>query len=294
MSTGSPIKEPQRDFQCPHCGAWESEGGCADAGKCAEALARLEGKYREEITELVASSSGLLRAGLEALDLLNVGVAVTNLAGQVLVANRAADEIIAARDGLELTSRGELSIARGSSNPSCAALRERTAGPMVLGTARNKDSALIVQRPSGKRPLMVRLRPIDRNVVNADPAAAAALVVILDPDSSVEAGEAELRQLYEFTPTEARLASLLIEGKSLNECCDELGIRVSTGRMHLGNLFAKTGVQRQSQLVLLLLKSVGLVRTTREKGSLREPRSSHINIATWRRTSESEPGRFRN
>ena len=42
MSTGSPIKEPQRDFQCPHCGAWESEGGYADAGKCAEALARLD------------------------------------------------------------------------------------------------------------------------------------------------------------------------------------------------------------------------------------------------------------
>jgi DNA-binding CsgD family transcriptional regulator len=291
MSTGTPIKEPQRDFQCRHCGSLESEGGCADADKCVEALAKLEGKYTEEITNLLASSSGLLKAILEAFDLLNVGVAVSNLAGQLLLANRAADEIIAARDGLELTSRGELCVARGSSKPGWAALRERTRGPMVLGNARNKDSALNIQRPSGKRPLTVRLRPIDGNVVKADPAAA--LVLILDPDSSVEAGEAELRQLYEFTPTEARLASLLMEGKSLSECCDELEIRVSTGRMHLGNLFAKTGVQRQSQLVLLLLKSVGLVRSIRERAGL-AARFTGVNIGTWRRTSDNEPRRLRN
>jgi DNA-binding CsgD family transcriptional regulator len=247
-------------------------------------LTNEEGKYTKEITNLLGSSSGLLMAGLEALDLLNVGVAMTNLAGQLLFANRAAEQIMAAHDGLELTSRGELCVSRGSCNSSRAVVGERTAGLMTLGTARN-NSALIVQRPSGKRPFIVRLLPINGNGVKTDPAALAALVLILDPDSSVDAAEAELRQLYELTPTEARLASLLMEGKSLTECCEELEIGVRTGRVHLGNMFAKTGVHRQSQLVLLLLKSVGLVRSTPE-GARSGERPSVVSI--------SRPQRLRN
>ena len=38
-------------------------------------------------------------------------------------------------------------------------------------------------------------------------------------------------------------------------------MRSSTVRMHVRNLFHKTGVRRQSQLISLLLKSIGLMRT---------------------------------
>jgi DNA-binding CsgD family transcriptional regulator len=74
----------------------------------------------------------------------------------------------------------------------------------------------------------------------------------------VEATELELRQLYGFTSTEAQLANLLMEGMALEDCGDELGIRRTTVRMHLRNIFAKTGARRQGELVALLLKSIGL------------------------------------
>jgi hypothetical protein len=51
---------------------------------------------------------------------------------------------------------------------------------------------------------------------------------------------------------------LLMQGDELEECCRELAIRRSTGCTHLKRLFKKTGVHRQSQLVTLLLKSIGL------------------------------------
>ena len=63
---------------------------------------------------------------------------------------------------------------------------------------------------------------------------------------------------------EASLANLLMEGKTVNECCDLLGIRRSTARTHLQHLFEKVGVQRQSELVSVLLKSIGLVRVGRK------------------------------
>lgn len=76
----------------------------------------------------------------------------------------------------------------------------------------------------------------------------------------METAEVELRQLYGLTSTEACLANLLMEGKTLDECCRLLDIRRSTARTHLQHLFEKIGVQRQSELVSLLLKSVGMVR----------------------------------
>ena len=85
--------------------------------------------------------------------------------------------------------------------------------------------------------------------------ARAALLLLPDPGSPVEAAESDLRELYGLTSSEARLANLLMEGKTLNECCDELHICRSSGRTHLQHLFGKVGVQRQSELVFLLLKS---------------------------------------
>src|SRR5207302_4654814 len=59
-----------------------------------------------------------------------------------------------------------------------------------------------------------------------------------------------------------RLANLLMQGTSLEYCCAELGIRRPTACSHLRQLFKKTHVQRQSQLVSLLLKSIGLMSST--------------------------------
>jgi DNA-binding CsgD family transcriptional regulator len=82
--------------------------------------------------------------------------------------------------------------------------------------------------------------------------------MIQDSALPVETAEAELRQLYGLTSAEARLSNLLMEGAALEDCCAQLGIRRTTARMHLRNIFAKTGVRRQGELVALLLKSIGL------------------------------------
>jgi DNA-binding CsgD family transcriptional regulator len=59
------------------------------------------------------------------------------------------------------------------------------------------------------------------------------------------------------------MANLLMEGRTLDECCQQLAIRRSTGRTHVQHLFEKVGVQRQSELVSVLWKSIGLIRTNR-------------------------------
>jgi DNA-binding CsgD family transcriptional regulator len=208
-----------------------------------------------------------LAAGMEALDLLNVGVGVTNGLCQLLFANHTALQILAARDGLEVTAEGVLGSLKKSCSPSLSALIRQVEQGTLRGTP--GDMVLAVRRPSGKRPLTLLVRSLRERSAQKHPTAPAVLVFVLDPEMPVAATESGLRQLYGFTSSEARLAHLLMEGNALDDCCDQLDIRPSTARMHLGNLFAKTGVQRQGQLISLLLKSVGMVRVRSDEGSLK-------------------------
>jgi DNA-binding CsgD family transcriptional regulator len=225
------------------------------------ALSSLDGDNAGEITQVAQDGPfRLLKAGFEALDLLNIGLTVTSSSGQLLLANRTAEEILAARDGLELSSGGVLQIWR-SGKPGITGLTH-VARNGLSGKTTVNARVLPVPRSGGKRPLTLLIRPTRPDTGTTDPKSPAAFIFILDPELPVEAAESELRQLYGLTSTEARMANLLMKGKTLDDCCEQLSIRRSTARTHLQHLFEKTGTQRQSELVFLLLKSVGLVRST--------------------------------
>lgn len=62
-----------------------------------------------------------------------------------------------------------------------------------------------------------------------------------------------LRLLFGLTPSEARVARLLALGSRMSVIADELGVSVATVNFHLRNLFQKTSVTRQSDLVVKVL-----------------------------------------
>jgi len=198
------------------------------------------------------------------LDLVNVGLLVTCAAGRMLLANHTAEQILKASDGLELNPLG---VVRTSlkSTPTLTALIEAVTKP---GPAM-RESVVPVRRPSGKRPLTAVVRSLEGGLRAENPAGPATLLFLLDPEVSAERVEAELQQLYGFTPAEASLANLMMEGKALDECCVILKIRRSTARTHLQHLFEKVGVQRQGELVSLLLRSIGLLGANRAVSSAR-------------------------
>jgi DNA-binding CsgD family transcriptional regulator len=180
----------------------------------------------------------------------------------LLLANRTADGLLEVHDGLKLTPHGVIRTC-GGSKLDLGELLTQTGRHQESGQIETKDAVYAVQRPSGKRPFTLLIRSVRARGVRRGPSGPAALVFILDPDLPLEVEEEELRQLYGLTTTEARMANLLMEGKNLDECCHHLCIQRSTARTHLQHLFEKTGVQRQSELVSLLLKSIGLVRGDR-------------------------------
>ena len=293
MSTDKPPdrfssgEAPPGDIRCPICGAWKSKGGCENPSICARALAKMGRDFSPEITEVLAKENErplhLLMAGLEALNLLNIGLAVTTASGRLLMSNRSFDQMLAANDGLELSSDGVLQAQAGSSPLFCELLP--TAHIHAAAGKARQPAVIAVTRPSGKRPLPVYIRSTKSAAASDDRAAPSVLVFVMDPELTVEAAETDLQQLYGLTQTEARVANLLMEGKTLDESCQQLAIRRSTGRTHIQHLFEKVGVKRQSELVSVLWKSVGLVRTKRgnkEEGKSQPTTRTGLNEVLFR------------
>jgi DNA-binding CsgD family transcriptional regulator len=68
-----------------------------------------------------------------------------------------------------------------------------------------------------------------------------------------------LQALFDLTPAEARTASQITAGKSIEQISSTTGIAQNTIRTHLKSVFQKTGVQRQAELVSLLGVAINLV-----------------------------------
>lgn len=69
-----------------------------------------------------------------------------------------------------------------------------------------------------------------------------------------------LRQLLGLTPALARLAAALAAGETVAEQAEKAGVTQGTARNQLKELFARTGTQRQAELVRVLLSGVAQLR----------------------------------
>lgn len=262
MATSQRPASTQRGFQCSICGAWENEGGCREIRNCISALIAAETQSTRETSALLerersTQQARVLRAGLHALSQLQIGLLLCDAAGQVIAMNRVAQSILEKRDGLELGADGLL-CATHESEPAIAARVKEFADAVRSGRSSHNLSAAAIGRGPRRRCLSVFLRPSHSDLRKSPAVKSTVLVIVLDSELPVRAVVPELQQLYGFTTSEARLANLLMEGKGLEDCCAELGIRRSTACTHLRRLFTKTGVHRQSELVSLLLRSIGL------------------------------------
>jgi DNA-binding CsgD family transcriptional regulator len=65
---------------------------------------------------------------------------------------------------------------------------------------------------------------------------------------------------FEYTPAETKLVGELVAGKSLAESANALGIVESTAKTHLHSIFAKSGVNRQVDLVALINRLTPMTR----------------------------------
>lgn len=185
----------------------------------------------------------------EGLDRLNIGVIVLDETGQLLRANPVACHMLNGGDGIKLVDRHL---------EACSAADTRELRRLLASSQEDPGTvtAMSFMRPSGRRKLAAVIRSIPLVEESEGKSRAAWAVFLRDPDAPASAAQDIARQLFDFTPAEAVLAIELVNGLSLDEAAEKLGIRRNTVRAHLRAIFSKAGVTRQSELVRIMLNGV--------------------------------------
>jgi DNA-binding CsgD family transcriptional regulator/PAS domain-containing protein len=203
-------------------------------------------QLHRQMTDLRLRSAGLRWA----LDSWPTGVVLLDATGRVLLLNRAASQVLERRDGLFL-GRDGLTAARPADTQRLGKLI-RAALRTANGSGFHPAGALHLQRASSDRPLTVLVSPF-RMEGMVFPMRPVVAVFVNDPDTRVRPRGDVLRELYGLTPAESALATLLAEGKTLQEAAGLRGVTHQTARSQLKSIFSKTATRRQSELLRLLL-----------------------------------------
>jgi DNA-binding CsgD family transcriptional regulator len=186
-------------------------------------------------------------------ELLPQGVLLCDARGRVVFANRIAQGVLAGADGLVLGPANELCTGNPSETAALRRLIQAAAGPAV--TSLEGGGAIRISHATGQAlPLLVcPLRAVG-TVIRA-------AIFIGDHGCSIRTAQEAIRRWYGLTLTEARLATALAEGASVEEAAAAMGVTRNTVRTHLKRIFAKTGTNRQGALVRLLLTGPGILRS---------------------------------
>jgi DNA-binding CsgD family transcriptional regulator len=189
-----------------------------------------------------------------AMDAMSIAAFLVSENGYVHHRNKLAEVFVQRADGLRLD--GTILTANNSSENARLHL-------FVSGAALGSDAkvalpggALNISRQGTQPPLRVAVLSIPESYKSSI-RTPCALVFVTDPAASPKSRAGFIRTLYGLTPTESRLADLLLEGLELRGVAERLGLTIETARFHLKRVLTKTGVRRQTELMRLMLSLPG-------------------------------------
>lgn len=170
---------------------------------------------------------------------------------KIVAMNRNAERIVAARDGLA-AEKGHLFALRSAENRTLQGAIALALGSNAISAGRI-DSALSVPRKNGLPGYVIQVLPfIDRTGAPSP----GAVIYILDPAAAHSLRPETLQSAFRLSAREAALAVELANGASVMQAADRLGISYNTARIHLQQVFRKTGTHNQAGLSRLLASMV--------------------------------------
>lgn len=165
---------------------------------------------------------------------------------RLVFANRAAEAFFLRGGGLKLCD-GRLQAAGDRENVALEALIGR-----CVGGGLGDNGGELVLRTNGWEARKLLVIPLRRSVPVLAPGLPVAILFEAD-DRSDEAIAGRLRLRYGLTPAEAAFAVEIAKGDGKRAAAARRGIAYSTARTHLSHIFDKTGVNRQGELVRLIV-----------------------------------------
>ncbi|MER8825916.1 helix-turn-helix transcriptional regulator [Mesorhizobium sp. M0938] len=193
---------------------------------------------------LVSARLGMeqARATVSALEAIGLPAAVMTASGRVLTANVLLENMPSV---FIATAHGGITLANASAN---ALFQEAITHNRQDRVVRSIPIPAKEDQPA----LVIHVLPLRRVAHEIFSGADILVAATAMSASSIVPSPTLLAGLFDLTPSESRLASVLSQGRPLKDAAHELNITVKTGRTYLERIFAKTGTRQQSQLVALL------------------------------------------
>lgn len=185
-----------------------------------------------------ARSMRLAALGHALMQHLETPLVVADANGTVLESNPAATRRIERCEGLWLDASGRLAVRQGGRWVPISKWHAE------LAAGRTVTLALEADGPS----MQLTLKPM----AVQDAGFGSATWVLATIDRVVLTRADAMRRRFRFTRTQARLAEMLCQGMRPANAAEALGVKISTVRTHVGEMYEKTGTHSQAQLVALL------------------------------------------
>jgi DNA-binding CsgD family transcriptional regulator len=205
----------------------------------------------------------------EMLERLTLGIFVVEADARVIFANAVAQRNLQPGASLRL-HHGCLRLR----HPAQQRRFEKTVRDAALTSVGQGTSAggfIAVPRPEGPA-LSLLISPYRVSLSERAYPRPAALLIFADPDTSGDAPERVLAQMFGLAPAEARLVSALVAGQTMADYADAVGISTNTAKTQMRQIFYKTGYHRQTDVIraalanpLIKLAGAGYASTSGSK-----------------------------
>lgn len=191
----------------------------------------------------------------EAFNSVPIGMIITDENARILHINRTADELVRQHYGLVVHNR----MLSADTRAGAARLRETISDVVTKARYGNvtRARAISLYRSSCVHPLSIIVKPM-WCTGGRDPGQRVgplANLLVADLDRRMEAPADLLRRVFDLTLAESVVLERLVYGLSLQEIANALGTSRNTVRNQLQVVFEKTGTNRQSELIKLVLST---------------------------------------
>ncbi|MCW5687263.1 MAG: helix-turn-helix transcriptional regulator [Pseudolabrys sp.] len=195
---------------------------------------------------LLAGRAGLHSAqvSVDTLETVGFAAAVLTQTGRVLGSN---PRFIACAPSISIGANNAVHFA----DPSAQKLFLNGLQSLQSGSGLSPGRSVPVPRSGTNPPLIAHLLPLRRSAKDIF-ANSYSLMFVTAVDFKKSPAATLLEGLFDLTPAEAKIASLVTEGLSVTDIAQSQMVSSNTVRMHLKAIFEKTGVHRQAELVSLM------------------------------------------
>jgi DNA-binding CsgD family transcriptional regulator len=180
----------------------------------------------------------------QSLNVLGIPGAVLRQNGSVYVANEAFQKLVPA---MVQDRRDRVRLVEVNAD----ALLEAAIARLQARSATTAVSSIPVAARAGRPPVIFHLIPL-RGAANDIFSSGLALLIATPVDRLAVPTAEVLQGLFDLTPAEARVARSIVEGKTIEGIALTKGVSRETVRTQVASVLAKTGLNRQAELVALL------------------------------------------